>query len=290
MALSGQLTVDTLDGSGSADNEMISLLREIRDALQKDSKLQQTGLSGSGGALTAALMRLLGGTATGVAGAFVGAELLNATLGRPPGFEPTKGYANAMNQDGSRSILEIDATTGKISRILTEQQARDEGILDNKNRIKAELQTQNSSYLSMTENLAKSRDAIILTAENLERIQAQTAKEVKLRDSLLSELELRSNSKMNRTRLSDTKTAGTTYRYDMASSQVGIEDEELGISYSGLSYRGRRNSVMTPIQNERLYSSVRDNESLAISSTDVYRQIRNNTPVVDPTSYSSVVR
>jgi hypothetical protein len=231
----------------STDKVMKDMLKEIKGLsgiLTKHGKLEMSGLSSVRSSL-GILTKLLG--AGGILSKLLGAGGSLAALitgiiplfkGDQPGINvrygttgslPGENYYEKVQLEGDDHIVEIKKTVDgqeKINRILTMDEARQEGITNKKNRILEELTVENSLFDNITKNLASSRDAVIINTENLSDITASTEAEkilmqdiVRLQEQKRKELAAQVEAKLQ---LSAFGTA--TSRYQSQSGGAGWSD------------------------------------------------------------------
>jgi len=183
--------------SVSGSNESLSVLKDIRNSLrdltmatQKETKLQQSGLLGSdftSGGVIGKLLSKVGGTATSfLTAGYAGQQLFedSAAAGGFPlqgdlGLKGSPLYEKAFVGD-EEVVLDIDRKTGEILEVLTIQEAKQKGILDDLGNLEDKYKTNLSIFDKATENLEKYRDSVELTAENYANIQTNTEAERKL--------------------------------------------------------------------------------------------------------------
>lgn len=155
------------DGKGEASNVFNKILDELKKLTQiqtKTSKLSMSGLLGTGGGIL--------GLSKGLLGALGGLGTLSGDTIQDPNFRAQSGIGKYYEsiydpKTGERSILEIDAKNNEILRILTEEQAQKEGILDSTKKIKKDLDTNESYWDKITKDMPKWKESVILSNENL---------------------------------------------------------------------------------------------------------------------------
>lgn len=292
MGLSATLEVskDALgEGGDGTSSEILDVLKDIRNELSKNTKLQQTGFingfGGMGGGAIAGLLRGLGGSALGLAAV---APLLIGAQSGPGNVKDGKviGYEQGTDPNtGKQMYFEIDQKTGEILRVLTEQQARDEGILDDKKQIHNTLKNQNKKWDEITKGMASYKDSVMLTLNNVEQIEKLAANNANLWVIINNALAAQAAS------LGVSKRKTDKYRTQYVAPDgtvVGTEDELTQTSYYGdTAPPGSMNytPAAMPIAS---YMPQRTAESNQTASYE--RTLRNNVPLVDPTAYTPVGR
>jgi hypothetical protein len=241
----GSVNINVSGGSsGNSNNStnkvMKDMLKEIKGLsgiLTKLGKLEMSGLS-SVTSSVGILSKLLGGGGSLAALGIGGIAALGGLNGDQPGVNvrygttgllPGENYYEKVQLEGEDHIVEIKKTVDgqeKINRILTMDEARQEGITNEKNSILKELTVENSLFDNITKNLASSRDAVIINTENLSDITASTEAEkilmqdiVRLQEQRRKELAAQVEAKLQ---LSAFGTA--TSRYQSQSGGAGWSD------------------------------------------------------------------
>lgn len=284
MGLTGTLEVsrDALgEGSGDANTsqEILDVLKDIRNEMAKNTKLQQTGfINGLGGLGSGGISRLLGGLGSTAALAIGGSLALS---GDQRSGQTQLGYDKGINSKNENIYFEIDNKTGELLDVLTEQEAIDKGILDEKGKIRELLKTQHPIWKKTTEQMGRYKDSIVFTTENVDKITALTSEEVAVRKSIINALSEQYK-----------KISGKTFkqRYDDARQrETGrIQNEEQGDAafqsfINQQLYPGAVPPSQALIGN---YFSQRASESS--QQQEAMRLIRSQLPLVDSTAYIPV--
>jgi hypothetical protein len=200
------------------NKEMLKELKNISTFLGnllKNNTLQGAGLLGSAASGAGALgLGSIAGSVAGLGALFTGASA-SSTM-------PTAGYEKVM-VEGEEKYALVNNATGEILDILTEQQAIDKGILDEKGNIKESMKVMSVKWDESTKDMAHYKDQLILSVEQLKTLSSLEAQQNKLQEDINDALRARLR------RLS--KNGGSASDYP-SSGTPGFYDSESGIGYN----------------------------------------------------------
>jgi hypothetical protein len=151
------INIKGISGKISSDDdtkilkEMSDTLKSINDESKKQANLNLAGLLGA---------PLLGGQAPGTGDEEGGGGLVGELGGGKKAYEE-------VIYEGENMIAEINASTGQINNLLTKDEAKQKGILDEKGEIKDELRDQKGVFNKITKELEKENGVVKLNKEQL---------------------------------------------------------------------------------------------------------------------------
>lgn len=146
--------------------------RSVSDEAKKGRSFPFLGAVGAGG-LASRASSLLTGAAGGLT---AGASLLALR-----GDEVSNQYERVrFGENGEDMIAEIDTKTGEIVRLLTLQEAQQQGIVDEYGRWRAGVIHNNTLLDQIGSNLSKVKDTYILDVDTVNNISAENKRQLQL--------------------------------------------------------------------------------------------------------------
>jgi hypothetical protein len=149
-------------GGEDVQREILSELKKMNDMGKKQSSMSASGLLKTGGILGGLM-----GAALTIPGAVGGAA---DSFQYGTNAQKDFGYSKVMTEDGQTQVAKINQTNGEIVDLLTMQEAVEQGILNDKFDIKEKHKVVSTKWDQNIKGLESSKDAILLSNEQLEKI------------------------------------------------------------------------------------------------------------------------
>lgn len=216
--------------TGQTDNKVSTeMLKELKNIGFSLKKMFSTGASG--------IASMFGAGAAGGTTALAGGVLAGSTVAAANEFSKWNfgqsgaqyGYEEAMIE-GEEKVLKINQQTGEIIDVLTQQEARDQGILNEKDDIYENLKVSSAVYKENVKHLEHQKEKLIISADDLATISDLQGRE--------KEIQREINDALTRKLKSLNGNAPASGPSNSYSSEMGIGYNSAGMGYSAAVQNG----------------------------------------------------
>ena len=184
-----------VSNDGKKDTKNIGQTAKYMKSLFKIVKKQGGALAAVAGVVALATGSMTSIVSAGGVSAFnhldnVLGDVVDVTKTALDHEEQPGGYVKIW-EDGEEKVARINERTGLIQEIITMREAAERGILNETNDIKNSMQSGNAIYKIILGYFDTYKGALILTNENASKVLDQSSNEIKIRNEIQTELEIK---------------------------------------------------------------------------------------------------